>query len=401
VSHGVGVGWGAAAVRGSWDREQVRVRQERVWLRRLREMSPEKAEAAWRAHVEEAVVNSKRNFGSQSSFHADGELPSDITAARGFLPPEVLASPVRLLRIGEVLRWRALPAYEHVEESAYLEMPYTSTTDALWDTVCVVSWRWSQPVPAIPMEGISPMPDEQFARFLAALRKVPGDRAYLWIDWCCAPQYSEDPGVEVVRSKLFFHRAATLVVVPEFKPVTPRAMLKSLFRPLSASPVRKLERQLSRSAPGSSMEAAEDMLSYSPRSSSGSGGGVIPQWSPSSHTAPTSPFRDTDSSEGGRDGSGGAGLGSALQHVVVNRYSDDLSQPSTPTGQYTVLSLENSPAGSARSTGGSGHGVSYPGSSLSPSESDSLASQARAKRREEAQQQVRKLPLFPSSHSVH
>eukprot|EP00873_Tetraselmis_striata_P035369 jgi/Tetstr1/455633/TSEL_042444.t1 len=410
---------GLSAPRASWEGIEQRTRAERAWLRRLREMSPEAAEAAWRAHVEAAMTKANSNFraagslvGCQSNFHVGEELPQDIASAEGFLPPAVLSAPLRLLRLEAVRRWTGLAAYETVPAEDYKELPYSATTEAMWDTICVVSWRWSQAAPPQLTPDGSPMPPDQFKRFQEALRRVPADRAYLWIDWCCAPQYGPDPGFEALRSKLYFGRAGTLLVVPDYRPASPGALLKGVLQSLTdhldgvlkrhlghaahvmtGSPVRKLQRTRSRSAPGS-VRPSDDgsdsgMAGYSPRRPSPTGSQLLPRWGPrggggTAATAPASPASSSEAalpepadvfSEQGSDGS--------LMSVVVDRYPDDPSQPSTPTSQYTVLSLP---------------GADSPTAPESPALGD-LASEARSARQRHGQQQQQQHNQVPPTRT--
>ena len=144
------------------------------------------------------------------------------------VPLSLLSTPVRLLKVESILRLRSLPVYEELPPSSYVEFPYNEMDNEKWSSVCMVSWRWPEMKPARYNGHFSPMPEEQLARFQKALKKQADSetKGFLWIDWCCAPQYTSDPLVEIARSRLFYARAATLIVIPDFKTTRPAGMMK-------------------------------------------------------------------------------------------------------------------------------------------------------------------------------
>ena len=143
------------------------------------------------------------------------------------LPQHLLQSTVRLLHLDAVLRWKKLPSFEEVPPVNYEEIPYQEIDSQKWEEVCIVSWLWPKLKPARYNAFFSPMPLEQLARFQKSLKKecATAGRKYVWIDWCCAPQYSAEPLVEVARSKLFFMQAASLLIIPDYQPATPGGLL--------------------------------------------------------------------------------------------------------------------------------------------------------------------------------
>jgi len=135
------------------------------------------------------------------------------------LPDHLSTPPLRLLHIHAVAhRWRHLPVYEAVHCGDYIEVPYRETRDELWDSTCMLSWRWAKGKPPAAEDGVSPMSEQQFLE----LKRKMGAAAeagmkYVWIDWSCVPQYVGDPLVEIHRSRLYYARARALIVLPGFR----------------------------------------------------------------------------------------------------------------------------------------------------------------------------------------
>lgn len=129
---------------------------------------------------------------------------------------------MRLLCIEQVLQWDRLYVFEHAPAEAYQTRSYSETDDEMWSKTAVLSWRWAETKPPILDPGFSPMSVEQFQELKSMLYSVQAATglAYVWIDWCCAPQYSEDKAatmVEVLRSKVYYMRARQLLLLPAFE----------------------------------------------------------------------------------------------------------------------------------------------------------------------------------------
>jgi hypothetical protein len=107
-------------------------------------------------------------------------------------------------QIDAVLGWSAgIAVYEDVQPSDYIELPYLQVDDNMWAQTAVLSWRWGASKPAVRQPGFTPMLPAQLEELLAALRRVrSAGLIYLWLDWCCVPQYSGNSMVEVLRSKV-------------------------------------------------------------------------------------------------------------------------------------------------------------------------------------------------------
>jgi len=136
------------------------------------------------------------------------------------LEPNILEAPLRLMNIKALLKLRQLPVYESISPRMCLEVAYSDTTEELWSNVAVLSWRWSAPKAATLKEARPPMSPFQFKTLKRLLRGIANNGiCYVWIDWCCVPQYSSNPMVEIHRSRLFYGRARQLVVLPDFKPL--------------------------------------------------------------------------------------------------------------------------------------------------------------------------------------
>lgn len=145
------------------------------------------------------------------------------------LDRDILSGKMRLIRIQAlVAQWTQVTVYEHVTEADMMEVPYLDTDDQMWGSICTLSWRWAKPKPATLQAGASPMSDHQFACLKRLLTHAMNNGLeWVWIDWCCVPQYSGNPMPEIHRSRLFYGRARQLIVLPD-------------FRPLQASPVLRL-----------------------------------------------------------------------------------------------------------------------------------------------------------------
>lgn len=157
--------------------------------------------------------------------------------------------PMRLLAIDYVVRASYIASYEEVPSCHYLQMPYSETTQELWNQVAVVSWRWGMAKPDKMTTGFSPMSRvqlQELQRYLA----LSDNLQYVWIDWSCVPQYDIDPMFEVARSKLFYSRARVMVIIPEYLPLPE----EHLMRVMISSAVRAL----ARGVPGTAGETDEE-----------------------------------------------------------------------------------------------------------------------------------------------
>jgi len=174
---------------------------------------------------------------SGGSLAASGSSPSVTRLNRAMrslhaaFGPHILNANLRLLRIQAVLdRWDRLFVFEAVTGAdTVMELPYAGTTEHLWAVTCALSWRWAKPKPATFQEAaVSPMSEYQFWMLRNMLTAAAREGLqWVWIDWCCVPQYSYSPMLEIHRSRLYYGRARRMLVLPD-------------FRPLTASPVQRI-----------------------------------------------------------------------------------------------------------------------------------------------------------------
>lgn len=146
---------------------------------------------------------------------------------------------MRLVHASVVLKWRVLKVYETLETREYLSIPYAQTNDALWSRCCVLSWRHSKPkVPELD-RSFCPMSNEQLQQLQAFVQSKSGAIDYVWVDWSCVPQYSDPSSMmtEILRSKLFYSRAAYMCLVPTMKSLESGGIVVALLR----SVLRELE----------------------------------------------------------------------------------------------------------------------------------------------------------------
>lgn len=119
------------------------------------------------------------------------------------MPQHLKQANMRLLRISAMLSWRALPVYEDVQQGDYLQLPYASVPSSTWARCLTLSWRWGKPKPAAYVPDYSPATNEQWSELQDLLRHACANGLeYVWIDWCCMPQYQSDAIPEVMRSKV-------------------------------------------------------------------------------------------------------------------------------------------------------------------------------------------------------
>ncbi|GIL92445.1 hypothetical protein Vretimale_6484 [Volvox reticuliferus] len=158
------------------------------------------------------------------------DLPDCVADLHYGMPALLKQAPMRLLKINNVLAWTNLRVYEEVPPSACLNLPYAEVDDALWDQTAVLSWRWGAPKPSKLQHGYSPMLQPQFTEFCEVLTRLRDNGIqYVWIDWCCVPQYSSSPMVEIMRSKVFYMRARAMVIIPTFHPIPPEGIVRLLL----------------------------------------------------------------------------------------------------------------------------------------------------------------------------
>ncbi len=150
------------------------------------------------------------------------KLPREIRDL-DFMPLDLKKANMRLLRITSLLQWTSLKVFEDVEASDCLELPYSSVSEQQWAITLVLSWRWGQPKPMPePIPGFSPMTPGQWSELRHLLANAARSGIELaWIDWSCVPQYGSGGAassmVEVLRSKVYYARAASMVVLPNFE----------------------------------------------------------------------------------------------------------------------------------------------------------------------------------------
>ncbi|KAG2429662.1 hypothetical protein HYH02_014000 [Chlamydomonas schloesseri] len=171
-------------------------------------------------------------------------LPEEIRSIDAGMLPSIKDAHMRLLTIDAVIGWDQLKVYEDVERGQQqqapagaaaataecVEMPYSQAGDDVWHATAVLSWRWGAPKPAKAVPGFSPMTPEQWAELKQLLSSAQAaGMTYVWIDWSCVPQYSADSIVEVLRSKIYYARARTMLVLPTFGSVPQEGIMRVLL----------------------------------------------------------------------------------------------------------------------------------------------------------------------------
>lgn len=93
--------------------------------------------------------------------------------------------------------------------------------------VCAVSWRWSQPLPSREtfntLDKWSPLSDLQFERLLEKATQTKSD--FLWIDWSCVPQFSEDTMKFINSSYDIYSQSPKIIFLPRLKQLKRREWL--------------------------------------------------------------------------------------------------------------------------------------------------------------------------------
>ncbi len=121
------------------------------------------------------------------------------------MPFAIKQADMRLVHISKFLTWTRLLVYEELKPADFVSIPYADTTDAMWGKTLLVSWRWHMQKPKKYLPGFSPMSQHQMF-WLQAYMELQLEKnetmKYVWIDWCCVPQFSSSSMIEVGRSKV-------------------------------------------------------------------------------------------------------------------------------------------------------------------------------------------------------
>ncbi|KAG2432774.1 hypothetical protein HYH02_012906 [Chlamydomonas schloesseri] len=159
------------------------------------------------------------------------ELPESLRDLHDGMPAALREAPMRLLHLDRVLGWSNIKVYEEVDTaSECIEVPYGSVSDEVWDGTLILSWRWAALKPTAHVPGFSPMSELQFGELAHVLQRAKAaGMSYVWIDWCCVPQYVGSPMVEVLRSKVFYARARSMTVIPTFFPIPADGIVRLLL----------------------------------------------------------------------------------------------------------------------------------------------------------------------------
>ena len=132
------------------------------------------------------------------------DLPDSISNLHMGLSLKLLSAPVRFVKVHSLLSWSSLKVFEEVDEALEcMVKPYKAVAEDEWAQLVCVSWRWAAAKPSYQQPSFSPMSSPQFAYLRHVLsRALELGMQYVWIDWCCAPQYRDDPITEIMRSKV-------------------------------------------------------------------------------------------------------------------------------------------------------------------------------------------------------
>jgi len=147
--------------------------------------------------------------------------------------------PMRFVSAAYVKSAQSLTCYEEMSSLAehVLDIPYSETTQELWDKSAVVSWRWSKLKPEQLQPGFTPLSIEQLTQLQIYLENNKNIQ-YVWLDWSCVPQYTGSPMFEVARSKLFYSRARMMCILPTSQPLASggemRVILSTAIRTLAS-----------------------------------------------------------------------------------------------------------------------------------------------------------------------
>eukprot|EP00192_Tetraselmis_astigmatica_P024768 CAMPEP_0117675384 /NCGR_PEP_ID=MMETSP0804-20121206/15575_1 /TAXON_ID=1074897 /ORGANISM="Tetraselmis astigmatica, Strain CCMP880" /LENGTH=789 /DNA_ID=CAMNT_0005484381 /DNA_START=254 /DNA_END=2623 /DNA_ORIENTATION=+ len=172
------------------------------------------------------------------------EVSQAIVNLHELMPDAYKTLPMRLLQIDFVLKCSLLPSYDELNDldegarqGVFYDIPYSSADDELWNAIVVVSWRWSHPKPDRLECGFCPMSCLQLKQLQRSLGNTPEDAGiqYVWVDWCCVPQYCASPMAEIARSKVYYGRARAMKIVPGAEPLPEgslRVVLSNAIRTL-------------------------------------------------------------------------------------------------------------------------------------------------------------------------
>jgi hypothetical protein len=187
------------------------------------------------------------------------DLASSVLDLHEGMPRAYKQMPLRLIRVHYLLQAEYLPCYEELSgagELAFVDVPYSETTDELWAVTAVVSWRWGAPKPAAFQPGFSPMSSEQFAQLRRSMSGWgEAQLEFVWVDWACVPQYSTSPMFEIARSKIYYGRARAMLIVPQTM-----VMSEGFERVVLAGIIRELSEQASDSQEAALAEVGLAML---------------------------------------------------------------------------------------------------------------------------------------------
>lgn len=112
----------------------------------------------------------------------------------------------------------AVPFYEIVPSSVYVEVKIEEFLSTYAKQTVAVSWRWNAKKPDSQREAEAKLRTDanpcQLRVVQSVKKRLEGDLQvkYVWIDWCCAPQFGLSPIPEVSRSGLYFKHAGRIVV---------------------------------------------------------------------------------------------------------------------------------------------------------------------------------------------
>eukprot|EP00951_Prasinocladus_malaysianus_P004132 scaffold29194_cov48-Prasinocladus_malaysianus.AAC.1 len=148
-------------------------------------------------------------------------------------------SQIRLLKYKPLLTCQKLLTFEYLKSAAYITLPYAEVTDEMWDETAVVSWRWHRRRPITLDASFSPMSHVQLSELKRILAKEEGIK-FVWIDFACVPQkHTAHCMSEVMRSRIYFHKARRMIVVPSMV-VLPN---KNNIWPMLKGAIQAMERQ--------------------------------------------------------------------------------------------------------------------------------------------------------------
>lgn len=105
-----------------------------------------------------------------------------------------LQPPVRLLIVDQFVSLTEVPFYEILPRHIYIEVDYEEYLINYCKKTAAISWRWKSPKPQTradaeaKLQSDNPVP-RNLLSFVLEKVKVHPEIEYVWLDWCCAPQY--------------------------------------------------------------------------------------------------------------------------------------------------------------------------------------------------------------------